>query len=87
MTNGVPQTEIAAAQAWRVRRDLTMQELADLTGYSVSKIYWAERGLKPPLRSGLRSKPISVKTWERYRKACHYVDLLLQHKPRSEFSW
>lgn len=82
----ISQAEIERAQAWRIRRNLTMAELADLTGYSISKIHWAERGLKPPLRSGLNPKPISAKTWERYRKACHYVELCLQYSPK-KFGW
>ena len=68
------------AQWWRVNVvKLTVQELADLTGYSTQAIYFMERGIA--------SDGSLVKSWvkKRYRMACAGVQAQVdQGRP---FEW
>lgn len=61
--------EPAQAKWWRINvARLTVQELADLTGYSTLAIYLMERGITS---SGSLVKPWA---WRRYKMACAGVE-------------
>jgi transcriptional regulator with XRE-family HTH domain len=67
------------ARAWRERRKLTIQELSDLTGYSVPAIYAFERGG--------RGAGETHSEWAlfRYRMACSGAER--QIKSGRAFEW
>lgn len=67
------------AKAWRVKRKLSLQELADLTGYSIHAIYKFEAGCRAP------SEEHSDWTWRRYRLACSGAER--QIKSGRAFEW
>lgn len=78
-------TRYQQARAWRERHDLTPEQLSGLTGYSVSAIYWFERGETPPSRkSPTNAGGIADWVWLRYRRACQGVDAELNG---SKFRW
>ena len=52
------------AKAWRERRKLTIEQLSELTGYSIPAIYAFERGTRNAGESH------SEWTWHRYKMAC-----------------
>jgi hypothetical protein len=76
-------TEHDKARRWRERNSLSMQQLAKLTGYSVSAICWFERGQTPdrPKQSGRKGREIDPRVWIRYKRACHSV------ATREKFEW
>ena len=81
-------TEIALARHWRVnKRELTMEELAALTGYSLSSIMWMERGQSPPRVGSTRPRPVNPHAWQRYKKLCELADWRLRVPNAEEFSW
>jgi transcriptional regulator with XRE-family HTH domain len=55
-----------SAKAWRVKRNLTLDELAELTGYSVPAIRKFEQGS----RNGKAGEMHSEWAMQRYRMAC-----------------
>lgn len=61
-------SEHARARLWRVNRDLTMQELSDLTGYSVAAICLFEAGVTS-VGAG-----IAPEVWRRYKLCCAAVE-------------
>jgi transcriptional regulator with XRE-family HTH domain len=61
-------TEYEQAKAWRVAKGLSLDDLADLTGYSRTSILWFERGALP---SG---KEINKFAWHRYKRICQAID-------------
>jgi len=76
--------EAARAERWRLNRKLTVQQLADLTGYSPQAIYIMERGIAS---TGATVKPWA---WQRYKMACAGVELYLQGCAQGEaqlFNW
>lgn len=78
-------TEPQKAKAWREKRDLSIDQLAKLTGYGTRALYWMERGQAPP--NATRSKPakISEAVWQRYRMVCAGVEAQLHS--RRTFKW
>lgn len=87
MNTPIPPTEFEAAKAWRIRRNLTMQELSDQIGYSLSAVSWFERGEVPPLEPGRKPKPVSPRAWMRYRLLCELVERRLRTPQMKEFTW
>lgn len=85
------------ARAWREKHGLTPDQLGKLTGYSVSSIYWFERGEAPPRSWGnlkgrqAHKKPHPIKEWVwlRYKRACQgvHLELLLAHKSLDKWDW
>lgn len=71
-------TESERAQAWRLRRNLTQQQLADLTGWTKLSIYILERGINTD------GKPTTPWVWQRYKMACAGVEAKLRGQ---EFDW
>lgn len=75
------------ARRWREGLGLTLAQLAELTGYSVSAISWFERGLTPtrayagqrPAKRG--SREIDPKVWLRFKRTCHSVST------KAKFNW
>lgn len=70
------------AQAWREAHDLSIQQLADLTGYSHQSIRWFEKGETPPRtwpgsRQARKSGPIDAWVWLRFKMACAGVQAQL----------
>lgn len=70
-------TEHDKAKAWREKRGLTVDRLAELTGYRPRMIYWMERGQSPP--NAYRKKPAKVAewVWQRYKTMCAGVEAQL----------
>lgn len=62
-------TEHLKAKAWRLANQWTMDDLAELTGFSKSAIMWFERGQSS---DGSTVDPFA---WHRYRRVCHSVDV------------
>lgn len=69
------------ARAWRERRQLTLDQLADLTGYSVPAIRKFEAGWRNT-KAGVKH---SEWTWQRYRMTCAAVEVQL--RTGREFAW
>lgn len=68
-------SEFTKAKAWREKHELTPEQLSERTGYSVSAIYWFERGITPPSRNKkANDRSIAEWVWQRYRAACAGVD-------------
>ena len=85
----VPEQEFALARHWRVaKRSLTMQELAAVTGYSLSSIHWMEQGKSPPRVGSTRPRPVNPHAWQRYRCLCELIDWRDgRMRGKKEFSW
>ena len=77
-------TEHDKARLWREAKELTLEQLSQLTGYSVSAIYWFERGVTPPSRKAPGDRAIADWVWQRYRAACAGVDAELAGR---KFKW
>lgn len=69
------------AKAWRVKRGLSLDQLADLTGYSVPAIRKFEQGA----RNSKAREGHSEWTWQRYRMACAGAEAQL--RSGREFGW
>jgi hypothetical protein len=69
------------AKAWRERRDLTREQLSDLTGYSVIAI----RKLESGFRRRAAGEKHSEWVWHRYQMACAGVEAQL--KAGRKFEW
>lgn len=67
------------AKAWRIRRKLSIEQLAELTGYSVPAIYAFERGGRGA------GEAHSEWTMHRYKMACSGAER--QIKNGREFAW
>ena len=67
------------AKAWRIRHKLSLQELSDLTGYSVPAIYKFEAGERTAGESH------SEWTLQRYKMACAGAER--QIKGGKGFDW
>ena len=70
-----------SAKAWRLRRKLTLDQLSDLTGYSVIAIRKLEAGMRNSKRGEFHSEWV----WERYRMACAGAEAEL--KSGRKFGW
>ena len=77
-------TEHAKAKAWREKRGLTVDRLAELTGYGVRSVYWFELGLSPPIPPH-RAAKVKPWLWQRYKNICAGVEAQL--KSGREFDW
>ena len=71
------------AREWRLSHDLTMADLADLTGWSISSISWMERGQSP--RAG-QVRKVDPYAWQRYKLCCSAADVQLR-KGSNGFDW
>jgi transcriptional regulator with XRE-family HTH domain len=69
------------AKAWRVKRKLTLDQLAELTGYSVPAIRKFEAGS----RNKQAGEKHSEWTIQRYRMACAGAEAQL--RTGKEFAW
>lgn len=76
--------EAEQAQAWREKRGLSREQLAQLTGYQPITIYWFEKGMTPPNRNG-RDREIREWVWTRYKMACAGADKQL--RSGKSFDW
>lgn len=72
------------AQAWRESLDLSIADLALLTGYSPLAIRFFEKG-ETPSRSNAKSGPHSKTAWKRYKNICAGVDA--QRRTKRQFNW
>ena len=74
-------SEHAKAKAWRNRLGLTLDQLADMTGYSREAVFLFERG------ANSKGAPHAAHAWKRYKLACLAVRVLLQYKINSVDQW
>lgn len=70
-----------SAKAWRLRRNLSLEELSELTGYSVVAIRKFEAGARHVRNNEQHSEWV----WQRYRMACSGAERQL--KSGREFVW
>ena len=73
-----PTAEGLRAREWREKTGMSMQDLSDLTGYTVRAIYTFEKGI------GSAGKH-SEWSWQRYRMACAAAEH--QKKTGRVFEW
>lgn len=78
-------TEIARAKEWRRARNLTLDQLSELTGYSVSAIWWFERGQSPPAKGSATPRKVNEFSWQRYKMLCELIDRRMHS--HSEWDW
>ncbi len=66
--------EFEKAKRWREKAGLTVEELAERTGYSKESIYLFEKGFTYNGRTEklgkIKTKPLDERVWHRYRMAC-----------------
>lgn len=74
------------AKQWREAHGLSLDELADLTGYSTITIRWMEKGLRPP-RPGTDDRNIAPWVMQRYRLVCAAVDQQLKSGQSFDWDW
>lgn len=77
----------ARAKAWRLKQSFTVDRLSELSGYSVSAIFWMEKGLSPPQphRGRATSRAVNVYAFQRYRRVCHSVQT--ETRSGKAFDW
>ena len=76
--------EYEKAKAWRRKRKLTIDQLAQLTGYGPRSIIWFEQGLSPP-NAQSNARPVADWVWHRYRMMCAGVEA--QIRSGRQFDW
>ena len=83
----ITKAELDRAQAWRKASNLSMTELAALTGFSVSAICRFEQGTVPASQT-LGEHPVTPRAWQRYKMLCLAVDMLLRAgKELTDWEW
>ena len=80
----------AQAKSWRESLNLSVADLARLSGYSENAIRWAEKGITPPrtaahIAGKQKSKAIPARIWQRYRNVCAGVHAQLT--AGKQFNW
>jgi len=78
-------TDHERAKAWRLKNGWTLDDLADLTGYSRSSIMWFERGKQPPRAGTYTPRPRNEYAWQRFKRVCHSV--AMEQKHGKEWNW
>lgn len=80
-------TPYAQAKAWRHARNLTVDQLAELTGYSPEAIRLYERGVSAAQKVGKTSTTSKIPEWrwQRYRMICAGAEAQLQ--TGNVFNW
>jgi transcriptional regulator with XRE-family HTH domain len=78
------------AKSWRESLNLSVADLARLSGYSENAIRWAEKGITPPrtaahIAGKQKSKKIPQKVWQRFRNVCAGVEAQLRAGKRFNF--
>ena len=75
------------AKRWREKAGLTVEQLAEKTGYSKESIYLFEKGFTYNGRTAhdrIKRKPLDENVWHRYRMACAGVAAALSG---TAFNW
>ena len=75
------------AKRWREKTGLTVEQLAEKTGYSKESIYLFEKGFTyngRTARDKIKTRPLDDRVWHRYRMACAGVRAALNG---STFNW
>ena len=86
-TKQISKAELARAADWRERSDLTMAQLAALTGYSASAICRFELGTVPASQT-MGEHAVTPKAFRRYKMICLAVDMLLRAgKKVEDWNW
>jgi transcriptional regulator with XRE-family HTH domain len=78
------------AKAWRESLNLSIADLARLTGYSAVSLHWFEQGLTPPrtakhIAGKQKSGKIKAAVWQRYRNTCAGVEYQLKAGKKFNF--
>lgn len=83
----ITKAEIERAKSWRQTRDITMTDLARLSGYSVSGICRFEQGTVPASQT-MGEHPVTPQAWKRYKMICLAVDMLTRAgKSVEDWEW
>jgi len=77
-------TEHKRARLWRIRNDLSVDQLAELTGYHRATIYLMERGVTAAT-STRDHDTIDPQVWQRYKLVCAGVEAQL--RSGKKFNW
>ena len=72
------------AKEWRLKRNLSVNDLAELTGYGPRAIHWLEKGLTPPNGSAA-ARPVKPWVWQRWKMMCAGAEAQLRSGKR--FDW
>jgi transcriptional regulator with XRE-family HTH domain len=78
------------ARAWRESLQLSIADLARLSGYSEISLRWFEAGKTPPrtaahIAGKQQSKAIPANVWKRYRNVCAGVEAQIKARKQFEF--
>lgn len=78
------------AKNWRQALNLSIAELARLSGYSEVSLRWFETGLTPPrtakhIAGKQKSGKINPQVWQRYRNTCAGVEAQLRARKQFNF--
>ena len=78
-------TEHERARAWMDSRKISVDQLAEMTGYGKRSIYWMLRGQSPPNATRAKPAPVADWVWQRFEMACAGADAQL--KTGRLFKW
>jgi hypothetical protein len=78
------------AKTWRESLNLSIADLAKLSGYSEVALRWMEKGLTPPrtnrhMAGKMKSRKVPDHIWQRYRNTCAGVEAQL--RAGRQFNW
>lgn len=80
-------TEYDRAKNWRLARQLTLEDLAKLTGYSTGAISCFERGTRNPAPGEFSRKPLNPSVFARYKIVCEAIEARMRNPQRKQFDW
>lgn len=75
---------------WRKRLGISLEDFSELSGYSMSSLYWLEQGKTPPrtaahIAGKQKSKDIPAAVWKRFKNVCAGVEM--QIRDGKQFNW
>ena len=78
------------ATVWLRQLGLTIDQLAQLTGYSVVTLRWYFKGMTPPrtakhIAGKQKSKPIEAPEWRRFSNICAGVEYQMKRGKQFDF--
>ena len=73
------------AKQWRKKHGWTLDQLSELTGWSVSALIWFERGQSPPKAGTKTPQKLNRYSWERFKRTCHSVSV--ENRTKKQFDW
>lgn len=71
----IPKAEFERAKLWRTKRNLTLAQLAALSGFSASAIIKFEQGMVGASQT-MGAHPVTPRAWQRYKLICLAIESL-----------